>query len=80
MSGRRFGDRVIVVGVVEPGTPASQPRETTMKLGAKPIQIIVDELVYRDQNNERGRGGGAGISPREGLGTRARGGRDAKDE
>lgn len=80
MSGRRFGDRVIVVGIVEPGTPARQPSETTLKLGAEPIQIIIDKLVHRDQDNERGRGGGAGIRSREGLGTGARGGRDAKDE
>ena len=73
-------DRVIVVGVGEPGAAARQPRQATVELGPKSVQITAGKLVNGDQDYERGGRGGAGGSPGKGLGTGARAARDAKDE
>jgi hypothetical protein len=61
MSRRSFSNCVIVVGVREPGATACQPRETTVQLRREPVEVIVSKLVDRDQDDERGRAGGAAI-------------------
>ena len=40
MSGRRLGDRMIVVRVGEPDAATSEPRETTLELRAEAVQIV----------------------------------------
>jgi hypothetical protein len=79
VSGRCLSNRVIVVGVGEPGAAARQARETTVELRPKSIQITASKLVNGDEDDERRRRRGAGISLGEGLGTGAGAARDAKD-
>ena len=71
VSGCRFGDRVIVVGVGEPGTATRQPRETIAELRPEAVQVVASELVYGNENDERRRGGRAAIARRGGLAARA---------
>lgn len=58
---------MIVVSVGEPGAATHQARETTVELWPEAVQIIAPELIDRDENDERRRGGGA-IRPGNGLG------------
>jgi hypothetical protein len=49
---RRLGDRVIVVRVGEPGPGTNQSGEATTELGAKAVQVVAAQLVYRDEDDE----------------------------
>jgi hypothetical protein len=46
---------VIVVGIREPGAAPRESRETAPQLGAEPIQIVIAELIDRDEDYQRGR-------------------------
>ena len=61
MSRGGFSNCVIVVGIGEPGATARQAREATVQLRREPVEVIVSKLVNGDQDDERGRIGGAAI-------------------
>ena len=51
MPRRGLGDRVIVVRVLEPGAAASESRETAPQLWAESVQIVIAELIDRDEDD-----------------------------
>jgi hypothetical protein len=46
---------VIVVGVREPCAAPRESREPAPQLWAEPVEVVIAELIDRDENDQRGR-------------------------